>query len=74
MGQMEVILGMPWLAAHNPEIDWEKGEVKMTKCPPMCRRNKKVEKKETRETAVSYAPRGWEEVKAVNWAADKKKD
>jgi len=26
----DVILGMPWLAAHNPEIDWEKGEVKMT--------------------------------------------
>ena len=22
----EVILGMPWLQAHNPEIDWEKGE------------------------------------------------
>jgi len=21
----ELILGMPWLAAHNPEIDWEKG-------------------------------------------------
>jgi len=26
----EVILGMPWLVAHNPEIDWEKREVKMT--------------------------------------------
>jgi len=23
----EMILGMPWLVAHNPEIDWEKGEV-----------------------------------------------
>jgi len=22
----EVILGMPWLQAHNPEIDWKKGE------------------------------------------------
>jgi len=21
LGQMEVILGMPWLTAHNPEID-----------------------------------------------------
>jgi len=26
----EVILGMPWLVTHNPEIDWEKREVKMT--------------------------------------------
>jgi len=29
LGKTEVILGMPWLAAHNPEINWEKGEVKM---------------------------------------------
>jgi len=28
-----VILGMPWLAHHNPEIDWRTGEVKMTRCP-----------------------------------------
>ena len=24
----EVILGIPWLVAHNPEINWETGEVK----------------------------------------------
>ena len=26
-------MGMPWLARHNPEIDWRIGEVKMTRCP-----------------------------------------
>ena len=26
-----VILGMPWLACHNPEIDWRTGEVKITR-------------------------------------------
>jgi len=31
-----VILGMPWLACHNPEIDWRIGEVKMTRCPEEC--------------------------------------
>ena len=30
-----VILGMPWLACHNPEIDW-RTEVKMTRCPEEC--------------------------------------
>ena len=35
-GRTEVILGMPWLVVHNPEIDWEKGEVKLTRCPPWC--------------------------------------
>ena len=31
-----VILGMPWLARHNPEIDWKTGEVKMTRCLEEC--------------------------------------
>ena len=31
-----MILGMPWLARHNPEIDWRTGEVKMTRCPDEC--------------------------------------
>ena len=32
----KVILGMPWLAHHNPEIDWRTGKVKMTRCPEEC--------------------------------------
>jgi len=31
-----VILGIPWLARHNPEIDWKTGEVKMTRCLEEC--------------------------------------
>ena len=31
-----VILGMPWLARHNPKIDWRTEEVKMTRCPEEC--------------------------------------
>jgi len=31
-----VILGMLWLAHHNPEINWRTGEVKMTRCPEEC--------------------------------------
>ena len=31
-----VILGMPWLERHNPEIDWKTGEVKVTRCPEEC--------------------------------------
>jgi len=33
-----VILGMPWLEHHNPEIDWKTGEVKITRCPEECGR------------------------------------
>ena len=31
-----VILGMPWLACHNPEIDWRTEEIKMMKCLEKC--------------------------------------
>ena len=31
-----VILGMPWLACHNSEINWKTEEVKMTRCPEEC--------------------------------------
>jgi len=27
-----IILGMPWLRCHNPEIDWKIGEVKIMRC------------------------------------------
>ena len=31
-----VILEMPWLAYHNPRIDWRTGEVKIIRCPEEC--------------------------------------
>ena len=33
-----VILGMLWLARHNPKIDWRMGEVKITRCLEECRK------------------------------------
>jgi len=51
LGKTELILDMLWLAAHNPEIDWKKGEVKMTHCPPICgRRKQEVKEKKVRKT------------------------
>ena len=50
LGKTDVILGMPWLTAHNPEIDWEKGEMRMMRCPLLCRKAVKIKgKKEIRE-------------------------
>ena len=31
-----VILGMPWLAHHNLEIDWRMGEVQIMRCLEEC--------------------------------------
>ena len=33
LGKTEVILEMPWLAAHNLEINWETREVKIMRYP-----------------------------------------
>jgi len=51
LGKTEVILGMPWLATHNPEINWETGEVKMTRCLPLC--GEKSQKKEKVKRVVT---------------------
>jgi len=32
LGKQSMILGYDWLKDHNPRIDWEKGEVEMTRC------------------------------------------
>jgi len=30
LGKTDIILGMPWLVTHNPEINWKIEEAKMT--------------------------------------------
>jgi len=67
LGKMEVILGMPWLVAHNPEINWETGKVKMTRCLPLYD-GKRKGKEKVRMTATE------EEEKIVHWAIDDKED
>ena len=67
LGKTEVILGMPWLAAHNLEINWETGEVKMTRCPPLC--GGKSQKKEKVKRVATK-----KEEKIVRWAIDDKED
>ena len=67
----EIILGMPWLAAHNPEINWETGEVKIMRCPFLCGRIKSKEKeKKKRGRRVATL----EEEKIVRWVIDDKED
>ena len=33
LGKQKLLLGHSWLHKHNPEIDWVKGEVKMSRVP-----------------------------------------
>ena len=36
LGKQKLLLRNSWLHKQNPEIDWVKGEVKMSRCPPHC--------------------------------------
>ena len=40
--RIDIILGIPWLQVHNPEINWETREVKITRCLLLCRKNMKL--------------------------------
>ena len=70
LGRTEVILGMPWLTAHNPEINWENGEVKLMRCPPWCSKNNEGRER----TKLKKRMRGTKEEKAISWAVDEKED
>ena len=37
LGRHRMILRYMWLKHHNPNIDWETGQVRMTRCPWTCR-------------------------------------
>jgi len=71
LGKTEIILGMPWLVAHNPEINWDTGEVKMMRCLPLCGgvRMKEEERKKKKKRVATL-----EEEKIVRWAIDDKED
>ena len=55
------------MAAHNPEINWETREVKITRCPPLCGRRSQTKEKVKRVVIL-------EEEKIVRWAINDKED
>jgi len=39
-----MILGYTWLKDHNPEVNWQTGEVQMNRCPPRCEGYRTIQK------------------------------
>ena len=77
-----VILDMPWLRHHNPEIDWKTGEVKMTRCPDECGKKWKIgrqtklgwKKQKEREEKKEKKRPAIEEVKMIERIMEEKED
>ena len=72
LGKIDVILDIPWLQIHNPEINWKIEEVKITRCLLLYGRNtkQKEEKRAKKEKRVVTL----KEEKIVRQAVDNKKD
>ena len=68
----DVILGIPWLQAHNPEINWETREVKIIRYSPLCRRNTRLKEEKIRKRVKRVVT--LEEEKIVRWTVDDKED
>ena len=68
----KVILGMLWLQAYNPEINWKTREVKITRCLPLYRRSNR--KKKNRRTRKEKKIVTLEEERIVRQAVDNKED
>jgi len=52
LGKQSLILGYDWLKDHNPRIDWEKGEVEMTRCPLWCEGRRALQKEQTHQKRI----------------------
>ena len=71
--KMEVILDIPWLAIHNPEIDWKKRKVKIMRCLPICKK-KNSQKNRRREDSRGTGTKKVLEVKKGIWKSGVKKN
>ena len=65
IGEEDVIIGLDWLREHNPDIDWERGSLRLSRCPMSCPAHRdasvpvEVKARDTgvRPTARSNSPR-----------------
>src|SRR3984957_17007043 len=52
LGKQDMILGYSWLREHNPEVDWNTQEVKMSRCPARCSTCRTEIKQECRKRQI----------------------
>jgi hypothetical protein len=48
LGKQSLILGYSWLCNHNPEINWQTKDVKMSRCPVQCSTCRVEEKRDAK--------------------------
>jgi len=72
LGKTEVILGILWLQAYNPKINWKTREVKMIRYLPLYSRM--ILKKKERKSKKGKRVVTLKEKRIVRWAINDKED
>ena len=62
LGKVNLIIGYTWLKKHNPEIDWNTGEIEFTRCPSECNMARPEKKKAACKTRAFKYKASVEEV------------
>ena len=60
IGEEDVIIGLDWLHEHNPQVDWERGSLCLSRCPETCPASQKASKPvetKARDTEVRLTAR-----------------
>ena len=60
IGEEDVIIGLDWLREHNPEVDWERGSLRLSRCPEACPAHRKASRPvetKARDTEVRLTAR-----------------
>jgi len=52
LGKQSMILGYTWLKDHNPEVNWQTGEVQMNRCPPRCEECRAIRKERASQRKI----------------------
>jgi len=52
LGKQNMILGYTWLKDHNPEVNWQTGEVQMNRCPPRCEGCRVIRKEQASQKRI----------------------
>jgi len=73
--RQNMILGYTWLKDHNPEVNWQTGEVQMNRCSPQCKeycviRKEQVSRKRMETRALNVCWSG----SSLEYAKDSEED
>ena len=72
--KQKVILEMPWLAHHNPEINQRTGEVKITRFPEECEKQWRPKQEKSEQEKQKEEERKEEEEKKQEEKEQKEKE